>query len=194
MNELRYEILQLEKILSQKKKQLFLNRLETISKKPLVTRGVENIDIQSNSHDKTWQISYIHKTNHYSDTMYAYSEDSEATDTYVLGVSNVPNIPDTVDPISCKGIQKETKISFGKSNRYFIRGGIKLHVYRNTSGELRVINPEYEFDLDLDEQKKLVREYSENYDLPEWFAIAVMLYLSDNDWDDAAFINHLSIV
>jgi len=188
MTELKTEILQLEKILAEKKKQLFFNRLEKIAGGSLNTRGITNIDIQHNSMDKTWQITYTHKTNNYSSAMYAYNETESDNET------DSEREPLDAFPVVKPGIQKETKITFGKSNKYFVRGGIKLHVYRNTAGELRVINPEYEFDLDLDEQKKLVREYSENYDLPEWFAIATMLYLSDNMWDDEAFINHLSIV
>lgn len=186
--DLKTEILQLEKILAQKKKQLFFNRLEKIAGCSLYTRGISNIDIQHNSADKTWQITYTHQTNNYSSAMYSYNE-SESDDDHTSEMESAD------DHSAVKsGIQKETRITFGKSNKYFVRGGIKLHVYRNTAGELRVINPEYEFDLDLDEQKKLVREYSENYDLPEWFAITTMLYLSDNMWDDEAFINHLSIV
>lgn len=189
MTDLKTEILQLEKILSQKKKQLFFNRLEKIAGDSLNSKGIDNIDIQHNSTDKTWQISYTHKTNNYSSSMYAYSGDSDSDHDQEPDINSAQHSAQEFS-----GIPKETKISFGKSNKYFIKGGIKLHVYRNTAGELRVINPEYEFDLDLDEQKKLVREYSENHDLPEWFAIVVMLYLSDNEWDDAAFINHLSIV
>ena len=175
--DLKAEILELEGILESKKKQLFLNRLEKITNCSIAANGISDLDIQHDADENTWQISYTHKTDQYSKSMYSYSEDSD------------------LDPDQrIQYVQKETKISFGISNKYFIKGGIKLNVYRNKTKELRIINPDYEFDLDLDEQKKLVREYSENHNLPEWFAIAIMLYLLDNDWDDSAFINYISIV
>lgn len=174
-NDLRSEIVLLEKTLTEKKKLLFLSRLETIAGYPFTKSGITDINITLNQTENTWQIGYLHKTDNFNSNYYAHSEASE-------------------DESEAGGVPKETRVLFGKTNKYFIKGGIKLNVYRNTAGELRVINPDYEFDLDLDEQRSLVKEYSENYNLPEWFAIATMLYLSDNKWDDQSWINHLSIV
>ena len=63
MTDLKTEILQLETVLFQKKKQLFFNRLEKIGGCNLESKGVTNVDIQYCTNDKTWQISYKHKIN-----------------------------------------------------------------------------------------------------------------------------------
>jgi len=182
MNELRNEILVLEKELTEKKKQLFLKRLEKIAGCAFIDSGILNLNISTNHEDNTWQISYIHYTKEYdvNDYMSAVGTDSDA---------DVTEVAESSSPIP-----KKTKIVFGKMSKYYIKGGIALNVYRNTTGEIRITNPDYEFDLDLDEQRILVRGYSENYNLPEWFAIALLIYMSDNKWDDAALINHLSFV
>lgn len=177
-NELRIEILSLEKTLLEKKKQLFLNRLEAIANCSFAKVGISNIEIVINALENTWQLSYLHNTLNFNANDYANNEDSEDNENESKTLSTM----------------KETRIIFGKLNKYFIKGGIKLNVYRNTAGELRVHNPDYEFDLDLEEQRILVREYSSNYNLPEWLAIKIMLYLSDNNWDDQSWINHLSVV
>jgi len=172
---LRDEILELEKILSEKKKQLFLSRIETIADAELKSNGISNVEINLDTENELWQISYVHKTDQYCPLDYANNEDKEVVQ---------PDPPET----------KETLITFGKNKKYFIRGGIQLNVYRNSAGELRILNPDYEFDLDLDEQRALVSDYADNHNLPEWLAIKVFLYLSDNKWDDAAIISHLSSV
>ncbi len=182
-NELRSEILLLERSLTEKKKRLFMGRLENIAKHQFDKSGVSDVCISLDPEKSTWQISYLHTTDKYDVYDYAYD-----------GSDTEPDIDPNIDPNIETKQEKETRILFGKASKYFIKGGIKLNVYRNTAGELRVINPNYEFELDLDEQRNLVREYSENIHLPEWFAITTMLYLSDNKWDDQSWINHLSIV
>lgn len=173
--DLRKDILQLEEQINIKKKQLFLNRLETISGMSFAKSCISHVEINLSSSDNTWNISYNHITDMYNSNDYTYTEDSETEENEDIG-------------------HKETVISFGKNSKYFIRGGVKLTIYRNTAGELRVINPDYEFDIDLDEQRQLVQTYADNPNLPEWLAIKVFLYLSDNKWDDQSLINHLSTV
>ena len=182
MNELRKEILILETELTEKKKQLFLKRLEKIAGCSFTEGNILNLNISTNLEENTWQISYIHHTDKYdvNDYIYAVGTDSEI---------ETPDVVNVFEPVS-----KKTKIIFGKMAKYYIKGGIPLNVYRNTTGEIRITNPDYEFDLDLDEQRNLVQSYSENYTLPEWFAIALLLYMSDNKWDDDALITHLSFV
>lgn len=172
-NSLRSEILTLEKALQEKKQQLFLERLETIAGKKFTNNNVRDVIISVDTNAKTWQISYLHSTDKYNFNNYAYNEDSENDESES---------------------HKDTRIVFGQNSKHYIRGGIKLTVYRNTVGELRVINPDYEFDLDLEEQRQLVRSYASNSDLPEWLAISVFLYLYDNKWDDESLINHLGSV
>lgn len=170
MDDLRAEILHLEQTLQDKKNILFNARLAKIYGN---SDNISNIEIHVDPEDDTWLISYTHQTDKYDPSAYAYNDDSAGDDEY-----NV----------------HESRISFGKSKRYFIKGGIKLNVYRNSAGELRIINPDYEFDLDLDEQRSLIDKYAQNKDIPEWMAIKVMLYISDNKWDDQSIINHFSVI
>lgn len=189
-NKLREEILALEKTLNEKRKILFLNRLEAIAECRFKNSGITDMSITFNQQDNTWQISYLHKTQNFNFNDYSHNN---AQDIHDL-VEDAQELEEEVKVESSAGVPKETRIIFGKSSKYFIRGGIKYNIYRNTTGELRITNPEYEFDLDLDQQRSLVCGYSENHNLPEWFAIKTLLYLSDNKWDDQSFINHLSIV
>ena len=182
MDELRKEIIILEKELIEKKKQLFFNRLEKIAGCSFVESGILNLNIITNQDDNTWQIAYIHYTKEYNINDYTPSVNTDSE-------TEITDVLDTTTPIT-----KKSKIIFGKMAKYYIKGGIPLNIYRNITGEIRITNPDYEFDLDLDEQRILARSYSENYALPEWFAIAVLLYMSDNKWDDTALINHLSFV
>jgi hypothetical protein len=196
MEKLRDEIMLLEKDLADKKKQLFLKRLEKIAGCSFVDSGILNLNITINQEENTWQISYVHYTKEYNINDYAYrvGTDSENEDNNVSSNGGNENNIANENNIVNNHIKKKSKIVFGKSAKYYIKGGIPLNVYRNTTGEIRITNLDYEFDLDLDEQRSLTRTYSENYNLPEWLAIAVLIYMSDNKWDDDALINHLSFI
>lgn len=188
-NELRNEIIKLEKELHIKKNKLFLLRLEKIAGISLENTGISDIKIVLDENENTWNISYNHFTNAYSIDNYRCDNfdsdlEDDSDDNNLEDYSNIEN----------NTVEKKSKISFGKLNKYFINGNIKLLVYRNSTGELRIINQEYEFDLDLDQQRKLMEKYSENTNIPEWFAIKVLLFFSHNKWDDKDIITHLSIV
>jgi hypothetical protein len=102
---------------------------------------------------------------------------------------------DEVGQYSVHTVEKKiTQISFGKLKKYFLKGGIKFNIYRNSNGELRIINSDYEFELDLEEQKSLILKYTSNKNVPEWLALKVFLYISYNKWDDRSIINHLSVI
>jgi hypothetical protein len=173
---LKEEILALTKVLDSKKQQLFLDRLIHMNLNKLRSNA-KNFTITTNPELQEWVITYTHDTQDYD--LSQYLPDSEtAHDT-----------SDT-DPV-----QKTSNISFGKSGkRYFLKGGIKFNIYRNSAGELRVMNPEYDFDIDMEEHKQLIHRYSENANIPEACALAVFQYIIDNKWDDSAVINYLSIV
>ncbi len=166
--QLKAEILLLTKQLEEKREILFFNRLANMT--PLI----DNVsDITINIEDsEDWCISYVHTTDNYD------------INNYLPDLDDIPT-----------GMKYTSEISFGKYNRkYFIKGGIKFNIYRNSVGELRVINPEYDFDLDMDEQRALIYSYSKNVNIPEACALAVFLYMNENKWDDAALINYLSVV
>ena len=172
---LREEILSLTELLNRKKHKLFLDRLFNLGLRKLAG-NVENVVINTNADLQEWRISYTHNTNNYDTVNY------------------LPDDDDT-DGVEAEPAQKTSNISFGKiGKRYFIKGGIKFNIYRNSVGELRVMNPEYDFDIDMEEHKQLIHRYSENPDIPEACALAVFQYMIDNKWDDSAIINYLSIV
>jgi hypothetical protein len=171
MEELRNEIINLEVCLNAKKKELFIQRAIKILGN---LNNVFNLQINVNPIDLTWCISYNHETHNYDTSDYAYNEDSADEN-------------NNVRFNSCK-------ISFGKTKKYFIKGGIALNIYRISSGELRITNPDYDFDIDIEDQYNLMKTYSKNYNLPEWLAIKMILYISDNKWDDQSIINHFSVI
>ncbi len=189
MNDiLRSEILQLETELSAKKKLLYLHRLYKIlgyvnTELPNIT----NININTDIEDDTWYISYIHKTSEYSPLDYLY----EKIDANANNESNNE---------SNEKSSKTTKIIFGanissnRTKKYFIKGGVSLDLYKTSMNELRIINLEYQFDIDYDDQKELISSYSDNINIPEYAAIKFMTYMSDNEWDDTAIINHFTMI
>jgi hypothetical protein len=221
MDELRNEILVLIDSLEQKKKQLFSTRLEKIyGESDTISDLVFHVD----PNDNTWSISYTHTTENYDPNSYIYDEDnssedsdnSEDNDLYdtsrgsptkgrqidrlkPVDYQEVRHIDHKSDELEQHGnpetVEKKiTQISFGKLKKYFLKGGIKFNIYRNSNGELRIINSDYEFELDLEEQKSLILKYASNKNVPEWLAIKVFLYISYNKWDDRSIINHLSVI
>jgi hypothetical protein len=193
--EIKREIHYLENLLDQKKNALFMRRLmnmfdyesmdfDTKIKYPPPT--ISNIKIFVDTNDNTWNITYTHTTNSYNINDYLYEKsDSDSSDTESLADEPIPDI---------KPASKITEISFGKHKKYFIKGGIKYTIYRNSSKELRIINSDYDIDLDVDKQFSLVTKYSQNSSIPEWFALSVFLYIAEHKWDDVAVAKHFSII
>jgi hypothetical protein len=187
---LEKEIKELEVILNEKKRQLFINRLQTICGRKFANSNISSIKINVNSGPDPleWCISYEHKTNNYKESAYSVASSNTTDDEEAA-----PHVYKE-DGEDNTGIAKSSTITFGKSAKYYIKGGRKFAIYRNAANELRIINKDYEYDLDLDEQHALINKYTENTDIPEWMAIKIFLYLSDNKWSDEDFIIHLSIV
>jgi hypothetical protein len=171
--EIKREIHRLEDRLLYNKNILFLYRLSKLYKK---SSNISDIDIDVDPVNLTWSIQYNHRSNNYSSNYYDYNNNDE--------------YPDKKSEI-CK---KNTKISFGKNKKYFIKGGIAYNIYRNSSDELRIINKDYDLELDMKQQKNLIIRYSKNFDIPEYMALSVLLYISDNKWDDESIIHYLSII
>lgn len=173
---LKEEILALTNTLALKKHQLFLDRLLHMNLDKLITNA-RNFNITTNPELQEWSVSYTHDTQKYDVNYY---------------------IPDGEEQHECSDVEPVSKISnisFGKSGkRYFLKGGLKFNIYRNSAGELRVTNPEYDFDIDMEEHKQLIHKYSENTNIPEACALSVFQYISYNKWDDSDVINYLSIV
>jgi hypothetical protein len=164
--KLKEEILELEKIIFEKKKILFLNRLKLMYNNDL---PIDDIKIEINEND--WNITYTHTTQKYDINNYLYEESVEY-----------------------KSHEKTTIISVGKLNKkYYIKGGIKLNIYKSKK-EIMIINPDYDLEIDIDEHIDLIRSYMKNPNIPEAVAISILMYISDNKWDDDSIIIYLGTV
>lgn len=171
--ELKAEIYNLEKILAEKKGKLFNDRLRSLYPVQLNSAITHN-GISCTANTQEWKITYTHSTDQYSSDLYITEDESSSDE----------------PPVAL-----QSTISFGKSGKkYFLKGGVEFNIYRNSTGELRVINPEYDFEIDMDEHRALIHKYSINVDIPEACALSVFQYIADNKWDDAAVINYLSVV
>lgn len=193
--EIKREIHNLEQSLEQKKNALFMRRLMNMFNPTLMgfetnvgdlPPTISNVKIMVDTDDNTWMITYTHTTDTYDINDYLYEKsDSDSSDTESLDEEPIPDVKPT---------SKVTEISFGKHKKYFIKGGIKYTIYRNSSKDLRIINSDYDVDLDVDKQFSLVTKYSQNSSIPEWLALSVFLYIAEHKWDDVAIATHFSIV
>ena len=207
-NKFRIYILKLEKKLKDSKEKLFLNRLSKLYNKNLQS-AISEIKIDVDQKNNDWIITYKHNTKNYSLDNYLYETDDiddisssrknnlsdivEETSDETVEETSDETVEETSDETSDK-IEKETYVSFGKNKKYFIKGCIKYNIYKNSTGELRIINSEYDLELDMEEQYLLINKYANNVNIPESLALSVFLYLSDNKWDDLNIITYLSVV
>jgi hypothetical protein len=193
---LRKEILDLIATLDAKKKQLFQQRLQDMIR-PHVWESASDIVISISEDEKNdWIIKYTHNTSDYHISNYMYEEfNDETTEMPVSPVLHPVTLP-TIDKVFMgQPIKKTTQIIFGKvGKKYFLKGGINFNIYRNSSGELRITNPDYDYEIEMDDHKLLIRNYSKNPNIPESMALCVFMYMVDNKWDDMAIINYLSVV
>ena len=168
INAITDQIKDLQKKLISAKYNLFMSRILTIS-----NGDIKNIkDITFKVKDSCWTLSYKCLVT-YDENNYNNSEDSEVE----------------TNPVS-----RYFEISFGKEKRYFISGNrLRFKIYRNSSGKLRILNADYTADLDMEEQETLMNTYSFNYNIPEWFAIKIFLFMDKNDWSDENLITYLDL-
>lgn len=171
IDQVRSDIKELRSALKKKKKELFLCNL-------LGILGCTEAELKENISDiglvavnsSEWTITYKHKTDCYNENDYVNSSDSEIED--------------------CSSYSQTVGVSFGIADKYFIKRLSRLPardiftVYRGSDGLLRIINAEYELDIDMVEQKKLVRKYLKNKNIPEWLALTIFTYMNANDIDE----------
>lgn len=173
-DSLKSDITLLKKILDKKTDTLFKYRFYKFIKLhefPNITDITFDIDI--NTDNNNWSITYTHDTNNYSSSNYNYLKCNKIVTTE----------------------QKTTTITFGRNGGYFIMGNNdKFRVYKNKNKKIRVLNESYESKLDIEDQRMLMDRYIENKDIPEWLAIYVFNCISNNEWEDEHFIIHLSVV
>lgn len=171
-------ILKVETELEKMKKQLFrlrLYKLLGITENQLSTLGVSNLEMMV--YDDEWSISYNHYTNKYDENNYNYADDSDA---------------------ETEPREKNTNICFGETDKLFLRGkGIRMtrfKLYRNSRNELRIINKDYNLELDTESQQELIGNYSRNKHIPEWLALRIFLYMCEHAWESENLIQYLGIV
>jgi len=172
LESLKKEIINLEKTLSQKRSQFFRLRLFKLVNFVGISSIIGDIEFDI---DENWSITYTHYTDKYDENNYIYDSDSELE----------------TDPRP-----KTTKITFGNNEGYFIQGnhGDRFIIYRNSKNILRIVNADYTAEIGIADQTELVKNYSNNINIPEWLAIKLFLYMSENDWDDNNIKSYLSIV
>jgi hypothetical protein len=176
--KLRKEIIELESMLEAKRNTLFkarLYKLLGIPEQDLISWGVSNVVLDI--YDNEWTIDYDHQTTEYDENNYNHDNDSE-TETELR--------------------EKRSSVSFGKESKLFLKGkGYRqgrFKLYRNSRKEIRVINNDYNFELDTEEQLQLIRKYSSDCHIPEWFALKVFMYMCENDWNSCHIIQYLGTV
>ena len=213
-SSLKSEILELSKTLEHKKELLFLSRLNNMFDLGIYDT-ISDIKIDALVDTKQpklsrWSISYKHHTDAYDSLDYLYDSDKTNDDIgseepnenvgngdiYVDATTLSEHTADskTNNLVKKSKTEKTTFVTFGKSERYFIKGGTKYNIYNNSKGELRVVNTEYDSELDIEEQCQLISRYSKNKNLPECMALQIFLYMSYNKWDDLSMAIHLSMI
>lgn len=124
-----------------------------------------------------WVIAYDHSTKLYDENNYNHADDSDT---------------------EVELRDKTTHISFGYDNKLFLIGKnirvSRFKLYRNSRKELRIINNDYSFELDTDDQKKLISAYRKNKHIPEWLALNVFLYMCEHQWESNNIIRYLGTV
>lgn len=167
INTITQQIEHYEKLLAEARHQLFMSRISTMVGE---ISTVKNVTFSSNG--ANWTITYSCIVT-YDENNYNHNDDSEA---------------DTMPSI------KTFELSFGKGKKYFINGNQqRFKIYRNSTNKLRILNADYTADLDIDEQEILIDSYSFNYNIPEWFAIRILLFMEKNEWSDENLITYLDL-
>lgn len=165
IKQLSLQITELETVLEDKQQQLLIMGFSRLLNVDIatITKYIDNLCV-SIDENEVWEISYRHKTDTYSSNNYALSDEE------------LDEVEDTFNEIDIK---------FGRDKKYYIKGGpVKFQIYKNSNGVLRIINQDYEMDLDVKEQEHLIDKYCNNFDIVEWFALRVMNYMSKNNWND----------
>lgn len=180
--KLKEEILLLEKEIENKKKSLFLLRfykLVNINEEYIqdnIQDNIQDIKINVNIHKNTWKIEYTHKTNKYNENDYNHEDD--------IKTDYEPHY-------------KKTNIIFGYNEKYFLNSLNDINrfkIYVNSQNDIRIINKDYDIELEQSEQYDLIQEYKMNKNIPEWLALRLLIYMYDNKWDSDSIIKHLGYV
>ena len=182
LDKIKEDIKQLESVLCDKKKELFSKRLKYLCRDTNIINNVSNISSNSNINEDlhltdysvSWHITYNHMTSKYTHKDYLYEI-----------VEFDPRYTDKTSLITIGKLRNSTK--------YFINGGVKFIIYRDHYENIRIINPEYEFDLDMDQQDELIDTYIKNINIPESFGLKLLKYFGDFKWSDKKIAKYISI-
>lgn len=169
--ELIDKIKRLTQEISDTKKELFLRRLQRV-----VQTTLDNVsDITFEQIDDDWFFSYHHTTTKYNKDAYNYNDDSDS------------------DHEESDIKERNTYVEFGyEDENYYLKGTAinRFRIYRNNSKNvLRIINRDYDDEFDIDEHIVKITEYSKNKDIPEWLALALIIFMINNEWGDNDLID-----
>ena len=206
MDELRHEILKLEKHIVELKLKLFNDRLLAIIDSDL--SSISNICIKANKSE--WCIDYQHTTDIYSENNYAMrnNTDDDDNDDDDININMNPNMNDNKDNEDNDSVSDEvpyhrtTKVTFGFNTEEYVNLNyietdtphdsiFQIYKHKKT---LRIINNQYSTELMPDEQIALITKYSNNVNIPEWLALKVYLHMIEHEWTNSNMIVYLSIV
>jgi len=200
---LQQEILHLQQQLKEKKEKYFLERLISLIDSDVNLNNISNIKL--NILDNQWSVTYIHKTSEFKECDYDYEQTTipaiEQTTDSTIEQTTIPAIEQTTIPAieqtTIPAIEKTTIITFGEAENPYIIGTNtrnRFKLYYNSSDILRIINNDYSIELDISEQSDLIDNYSNNPNIPEWFALKIFKFLANNDWKKSHIILYLSII
>lgn len=155
--------------LNDTKKELFLRRLQRVVQTPL-----DNVtDITFEQVDDDWFFAYHHTTRKYNKDAYNYNTDSDSDN--------------ESDSVENKERTTYVELSYEDGNYYLVgTSKNRFRIYRNNSKNvLRIINRDYDDEFDVDEHISKITEYSKNKDIPEWLALALIVFMIDHEWKDS---------
>jgi hypothetical protein len=157
---------------------LYLNRLKRIFKKEPVQLNIHDIKFSCDPIKKTWSIEYRHVTDMYNPNDYNCNSESD---------------DECIEPV-----RRVTYVTFGcnRDKEYYIKGKgctKRIRVYTPCNKKiLRIVNQEYDAELDISEQEQLVNKYAENNNLPEIGALKVFIFMKYNDVSNKEFIRYMT--
>jgi hypothetical protein len=148
-----------------------LSKLVDIDINDFTNNNIYKLKFYFNRSKNKWSISYDHKTDNYNDIYY---------------------INDYDEDVEVKHDSMESSVTMGRNDSFFIssKSNIKFIIYKNSKNKIKIINDEYTYELDDYENEELILRYSNNKNIPEWFAIRIFLKISDMKWTDNEIIDY----
>jgi len=170
------EIDQLSATLKEKKNKLILMRLKRLADFAIDDENIPNItDIKFVFTKSKWRVTYTHETHFFREDLYNHEDDEEEDDTEQYRI---------------------TKVKFGyDGERFYVTNNkySRIECQIKPSGRLLIFNNDYTFELDQGQQSELITTYSNITDLPEYFALRILNFISYQKWTNENIAEHFNI-